>query len=97
MPTKLDPELARMAEDCRRNNMSDLTEVVVMVALAAPPDASDTAALEAAGLTVRSQVGDIMTGTIAVDHLEAVAAHPSVVAIEGSRPLDPEADEDLGG
>jgi hypothetical protein len=94
MHPKLDPALQQLADDVRSQEPGYGTphQVSVLVALSSPPDADDTARLEAAGLKVRSRVGDVLTGSIVADRLEAVAADPKVVAIEGSRRLDPEAD-----
>jgi hypothetical protein len=94
MHPKLDPALQQLADDVRTQEACDGTpdQVSVLVALSSPPDADDRARLEAAGLKVRSQVGDVLTGSIFADRLEAVAADPKVVAIEGSRPLEPEDD-----
>lgn len=83
---KFDPMLAELAQQPEPSE----GRVVVMVALGGAPDESELAMLEAAGLATRSVVGDIATGTVAIADLARLAAVPLVVAIEGSRPLEPE-------
>ena len=94
MHRKLDPTLQRLADEARALEGCEgpPDPVSVLVALSSPPGPDDTARLEAAGLKVRSQIGDVLTGSIEAGRLEAVAADPKVVAIEGSRPLEPEDD-----
>jgi len=96
LSTKLDPSLAMIVELAQAGDPTvsmdnaEAAVVSVMVALSRPASGADLARLTSAGLTVRSEIGDILTGTIPVDRLEAVAADPNVVAIEGSRPMAPE-------
>ena len=94
MSGKLDPQLAQIAEESAaaegQFGMAAPETVTVMVALLTAPDAAALQRLAAAGLTVRSAVGDVVTGTIPANRLAAVAAQPDVVAIEGSRPMAPE-------
>ncbi len=83
---KLDPMLAELVEQPEPPS----GQVVVMVALGGAPDESELDMLAKAGLATRSIIGDIATGTVAVADLERLAAVPAVVAIEGSRLLEPE-------
>lgn len=88
MPTKLDPVLAAMLDDPLHE--AD-REVVVMVGLAAAATDAVLAELRGRGLTIRSTIGDVLTGTATLGRVAAIAAHPAIVRIEAATPLQPEA------
>lgn len=73
------------ADDASKPEASPNLEV--LIALQGPPGADDIAELTERGLTVRSTIGEILTGMVALDQVEAVAAYDAVVTIESSRPL----------
>jgi len=88
MPTKLDPILAAMLDDPLHE--AD-REVVLMVGLSAAATDAVLADLRGRGLTVRSTIGDILTGAAPLGRVAAIADHPAVVKIEAATPLAPEA------
>jgi hypothetical protein len=85
MTEKLDPALLAMAEEAASDGSR--REVVVLVGLRAPAEPEQIAQMEALGLTPRSTLGDILTGKIAIENLNRLAAHPLVVKVEASGPL----------
>lgn len=87
---KLDPVLL----DVVQQGGSADDELTVIVSLARPADDAMLADLAEAGLTVRSTIGDILTGSIRRDRLPDLAADERVVVIEGSRDLGPGDDPD---
>lgn len=89
MTEKLDPQLLSMTET---DALSD-NELRVMIGLTAEPDAKDIAQLEQAGLTVGSIIGKILTASVCVKDLRAVADCPQVERIEGGGSLMPEGSE----
>jgi hypothetical protein len=96
MSNKLDPALDRLVEESRRGGVDEASTraVPVMVALDHGLTPEDEARLRGCGLELRSVIGDIITGSIAIGSLLALAADPSVVAVEGGRPLEAEVPED---
>jgi hypothetical protein len=89
MTEKLDPQLLLMTET---DPLSD-NELRVMIGLTAEPDAKDIAQLERAGLTIGSIIGNILTASVCVRDLRAVADCPLVERVEGGAPLMPEGPE----
>ena len=87
MPTKLDPVLAAMLEDPA---LEADREVTVMIGLAAAPTERTLAELRALGLSVRSVVGDVLTGSARLGRIVEISAHPAIVRIEAATPLHPE-------
>ena len=86
MTQKLDPQLLWMTEA----DPSSDEALRVLIGLKAEPDASDIAQLEQAGLTIGSIIGNILTASVCVRDLRAVADCPQVERIEGGTPLMPE-------
>lgn len=90
MTEKLDPRLKAQVEAhaARAPGGIEAADVVeVLVGLDGPASDSDLAALKASGLSVRSVIGDVLTGTIPAEKVAAVAAHPRIVKIESSGDL----------
>lgn len=94
MPTKLDPILAAMLDDPLAE--AD-REVVLMVGLAGAATDQTLAELRGRGLSVRSVVGDVLTGTAPLGRVAAIADHPAIVKIEAATPLQPEPTPPPGG
>ncbi len=91
MSDKLDPELRQLVDAVTLSAMAgSVSKLRILVALSRPAEATDRVRLKEAGLEMGSEAGEILTGTIATSRLEALAADPLVVKIEGSRPLEPE-------
>jgi hypothetical protein len=90
---KLDPVLADLVEHPEAAPPS----VAVMVALDIDPHEPEFASLEAAGLHRRSVVGDVVTGSIAVEDLPRLAAVACVVAVQGGGALAPDEPGSWGG
>jgi hypothetical protein len=89
MAKKLDPELLALTE-AGPAALATQGPIQVMVGLSHPPTAADETALKAAGLAIRSRVGDVLTGTIAPGALESLARVEAVIRVEASRPMAPE-------
>ena len=68
-----------------RRGASPVVEVLVQFR-------GDVAQLEAAGLTVRSVAGDVVTGVVPLDQVDDLAAVPSVERIESARQMYGELD-----
>jgi hypothetical protein len=94
MPTKLDPVLAALLDDPQ---VEADREVVVMVGLAGPASEPTLAELRARGLTVRSVIGDVLTGSASLRRIGEIAAHPAIVKMEAAAPLYPETRPPPGG
>lgn len=89
MSEKLDPELLAITE--QETVTLDAEEPIqVIIGLAYPLTAADETALSVAGLVIRSRVGDVLTGSIAREHLRALTNVDAVVRVEASRPMAPE-------
>jgi hypothetical protein len=86
MPEKLDPMLRDLVEraDVRP------AAVDVLVALDAPLDSRSRRDLAERGLTVRSDVGTIVTGSIELGDVGRLAESEQVVKVEAAAPLFPE-------
>lgn len=87
MNEKLDPQLLEMDDHAARGLSDAPQEVAVLVALRQPLDEGGRSDLAARGLKLRSEVGDVLTGTIAIGDLRALADAPAVVKVESSRPM----------
>ena len=94
MPTKLDPVLAAMLEGPALEADRELT---VMIGLSAAPTERTLAELRALGLSVRSVVGDVLTGSARLGRIVEISAHPAIVRIEAATPLHPEDTPPPGG
>jgi|JI8StandDraft_2_1071088.scaffolds.fasta_scaffold245040_1 hypothetical protein len=89
MTEKLDPYLLQLTETDPLSGDA----LRVLIGLTAEPDAQDIAQLEQAGLTIGSIIGNILTASVCVKDLRAVADCPQVERIEGGTPLMPEGPE----
>lgn len=96
MTEKLDPSLKARVEalavgaGAAGGGIEAADIVEVLIGLDGPASDAELAALKASGLTVRSVIGDVLTGTIAAGAVAGVAAHPKVVKIEASGALQME-------
>lgn len=90
MSEKLDPGLLDLVEQAERGVVAGTAIVQLLIGLNAPLTPADRNDLIARGLRVRSEIGDVLTGSIAVGQLRALAASPHVVKLELSAPLFPE-------
>jgi hypothetical protein len=92
----LDPQL-RFIQEAKKKELAELAETrrFGLDAEAAKPRAnvllrytgSDHSALEAAGLELGTVAGDVVTGSIEVGSLDALAGTDGVLVVEGSRPM----------
>ena len=106
MSDKLDPALAeRMSRRAAVPDplpAGDLTRglsgerVDVLLGLRRAADDSVLADLAVRGLQVRSVLGDVLTGSIALDQVETLAASDDVVSIESGGRLSTETPEGTG-
>jgi hypothetical protein len=87
---KLDPGLLDLVEQADRGIVAGTAIVQLLIGLNAPLTPADRNDLVARGLRVRSEIGDVLTGSIAVGQLRELAASPHVVKLELSGPLFPE-------
>ena len=90
MSEKLDPGLLDLVEQAERGVVAGTAIVQLLIGLNAPLTPADRNDLVARGLSVRSEIGDVLTGSIAVGQLRALAESPHVVKLELSAPLFPE-------
>lgn len=91
MSDVLDPRLLEMVERLATGVADGATPVEVMVGLAAALDDPQRRELAARGLSIRSEIGDVLTGVIKLEDVGALAALPGVRRIEASSPVYPEA------
>lgn len=91
MFNKLGPELQEMAELAASSGESS-ERVEVMIGLTQSTNAEIRYALEACGFEVRSELGDILTGTVRLVDLYPLAKAPEVAKIDASRPMFTEAE-----
>ena len=101
MSDKLDPQL-RFIQEAKKKQLEELAETrrFGLDTEAAQPranvllrfEAADVSALEAAGLEIGTVAGDVVTGSIDVAKLGALADADGVLAVEGSRPMARELD-----
>lgn len=87
MSQKLDPALAAMLDDPQTDSNR---EVSVLIGLTQPGNEAMLQSLRERGLTVRSVIGDVLTGVAPLASMPAIAAHPDVIKIEAGAPLRPE-------
>ena len=92
--SKLDPNLLESLDQLESGLSEADREVQVIIGLGSAADASVEADLERRGLTLRSRVGNVLTGSIALGNVRRLAEADCIVKIEMSAPLYPEA---LGG
>jgi len=86
---KLGPQLLERLE--LRTELSGAEEeVVVLIGLntTATPELLDD--LQSRGLSVRSTVGDVLTGTVPLDRLQELSEHENILKIDASSPVFPE-------
>jgi len=87
MPEKLDPRLLELVQSVDGGRGDSEATVEVLVALDAPIDAGVREELTARGLSLRSEIGTILTGTIRLKDVSRLASSPRVVKLEASAPL----------
>jgi len=95
MNPKLDPNLAELVEGAAAGDSG--ATVVVLVGLTSPLDASARVELEGRGLHIRSEVGDVLTGSVRLRDVVRLAASPLVKKVEASAPLYREPSHGEGG
>lgn len=86
MGEKLDPNLRAKVEAhaASTGGIESADIIEVLIGLDRPASDADLEMLKTTGLSVRSVLGDVLTGTIPTGKVAAVAAHPRVVKIEAS-------------
>lgn len=88
MSNKLDPVLASLCETATAEERGHV--VTILVAVRRPADGDMLRALAARGFTSRSVIGTILTGTVEIGNLHALADYPEIVKLEGSTPMQRE-------
>lgn len=91
MKTVLDPQLLQLVEQAQESNPSVWRPVEVMVGLRSAATDAQISQLKASGMTMRSQVGDVLTGIVKIGDVRVLAALPFVLKIELSSPVFGEA------
>lgn len=86
---KLDPGLAQLLE-VQQSDPNNTLVVDVLLSLSGPAGDAELRSLADAGLLVNSVIGEIVTGSIPITKLLAVAELESVIKIEGGGELSPE-------
>jgi hypothetical protein len=84
---KLDPRLLELIEQADAGLVEPSTTVDVLVGLDVPIDASIRSELASRGLSLRSAIGTVLTGSIRVVDAERLAASERIVKLESSAPL----------
>lgn len=79
---KLDPELAQLLE-VHQSQPDDALIVDVLLSLSGPAGDAELKSLADTGLQVNSVIGEIITGSISISKLLAVAELETVIKIEG--------------
>lgn len=93
MTEKLDPTLLSLVEsdeardDAAKDRAGSAPTIDVLVALTRRADAELLADLASRGLSVRSVVGDILTGSVDRGNVRNLAAADDVVRIDASVPM----------
>ena len=87
MSDKLDPALAELLADPQ---IDADRFVAVLIGLRAPASDAVLQELRDRGLTLRSVIGDVLTGAAPLSRMDAIAAQPEVVRIEVGGALLPE-------
>lgn len=90
MAEKLDPRLLEVVERAEAGSADAEAVIGVLVGLNAPLNEKSRKDLISKGLTLRSEIGTVLTGSISVKDVVSVAGSPSVVKLEMSGPLYPE-------
>lgn len=95
--SKVDPALAARLEERgggseERPSPTVDDTLAVIVSLRRPADDDLLADLATRGLQVRSVIGDVVTGAVALDDVLRVTASADVVSLDGGGRLAPEAD-----
>lgn len=85
MSTKLDPNLSALISDPALIGSDRELSVIIALTVLAGPKEQD--ALAASGVTTRSMIGDIVTGTVAPGNLAKLVQIPWVIKVESSTPL----------
>ena len=85
MNDKLDPTLRSIADN--PPSLEASRELQVIVALSGEADDETIKLLKSCGMSTRSVIGSIVTGSISVENLTNLAGCESVVKVEGSGPL----------
>jgi len=84
---KLDPRLLELVEQADAGLLPPATTVDVMVGLDVPIDAAIRDELASRGLSLRSMIGTVLTGSIRLVDAERLAAFERIVKLESSAPL----------
>lgn len=92
MDEKLDPKLLQVVEKAHADTSAGAV-VQVLVGLDAALDETQRKDLASRGLTVRSEIGTVLTGSVAVQDVRRLAESPRVTKIELSGPMFPEGAE----
>lgn len=91
---KLDPRLLAIIEEAEQGSRDRTAAVDVLVGLDVPLDQDSRAELAARGLHVRSEIGTVLTGSVALSDVRRLAGATHVVKVEASAPLHPEPGND---
>lgn len=87
MTDVLDPRLLDMVERMVPGSGAEAQPVEVLVGLTQPLDDALRAQVQACGLNLRSEVGDVLTGVINLGAVGALSALDCVLRIEASSPV----------
>lgn len=87
MPADMDPLLAERIELLATGHARGDTQVELILGLTASVTPVLRQRLQACGLSLRSEIGDVLTGVIRLDDVPVLAALPEVIRIEGSSPV----------
>jgi hypothetical protein len=85
MTEKLDPNLLALVESATTSERDQAVDVLVAIDRPADPDLLRE--LEARGLSIRSTIGTILTGSVKVSNIARVAEYPAVIKLEASVPM----------
>ena len=106
-PSKLDPMLQERLDGRNAGHAvadsdgdsdteeSETEQLEVIIALMAPPTSDDIDVMAERGLTVRSAIGDILTGVVAIDAVEHLSTYDAILKIESSTTLGVEQTPDV--
>jgi hypothetical protein len=84
---KLDPQLLALVEQSEAGQLDSQSVVDVLVGLDAPLDPARSRDLTARGLTIRSEIGTVLTGSIQLQDVARLAASEHVIRVDASTPL----------
>jgi hypothetical protein len=87
MAEKLDPRLLELVQNVDAGVGDSAVTVDVIVALNAPIDAAVRQELTSRGLTLRSEIGNVLTGSVTIGDVRRLAGAACVVKVEASAPL----------